>query len=60
MRIAIDAMGGDYAPAESIKGTLKVLLCIPRELILIGKWYFCNLICQALRLLNRFSFQRGL
>ncbi|MHB8124215.1 MAG: phosphate acyltransferase PlsX [Desulfitobacteriaceae bacterium] len=38
MRIAVDAMGGDYAPAEIIKGTLKAAAIYPHlELILIGK-----------------------
>src|SRR5665647_556865 len=38
MRIAVDAMGGDYAPEEIIKGTLMAATTWPDvQLILVGK-----------------------
>ncbi|MFZ3101657.1 MAG: phosphate acyltransferase PlsX [Desulfitobacteriaceae bacterium] len=38
MRIAVDTMGGDYAPAEIIKGALKAAALYPQlELVLVGK-----------------------
>lgn len=39
MKIAIDAMGGDYAPEEIVKGTLRAVNAYPQvELILVGKY----------------------
>ncbi|OGC12440.1 phosphate acyltransferase [candidate division WOR-1 bacterium RIFOXYA12_FULL_52_29] len=37
MRIAIDAMGGDFAPSEIVKGAVQASLELPVELILVGK-----------------------
>ncbi|MGM0369756.1 MAG: phosphate acyltransferase PlsX [Bacillota bacterium] len=37
MKIAIDAMGGDYAPQEIVKGTLKASQDVAAELILVGQ-----------------------
>ena len=37
IRIAIDAMGGDFAPAEIVKGAVQASLELPVELILVGK-----------------------
>ncbi|MGB9809873.1 MAG: phosphate--acyl-ACP acyltransferase, partial [Caldanaerobacter sp.] len=38
MRLAVDAMGGDYAPDEVIKGSLKALNEFKDiEIFLIGK-----------------------
>lgn len=38
MRIALDAMGGDYAPGEIIKGAVKAAQAYPRmEIILVGQ-----------------------
>lgn len=37
MKIAIDAMGGDYAPTEIVKGTVEAAIAAPQlELILVG------------------------
>ncbi|RLD99416.1 MAG: phosphate acyltransferase PlsX [Aquificota bacterium] len=36
MRIAVDAMGGDYAPREVIKGALEAVSKCPCEVILVG------------------------
>lgn len=37
MRIAVDAMGGDYAPAEVVAGAIQAARQEPFELILVGK-----------------------
>jgi len=37
IRIAIDAMGGDFAPSEIVKGAVQASLELPVELILVGK-----------------------
>ncbi len=38
MRIAVDAMGGDYAPSEIIKGALRAAVVYPTmEIILVGQ-----------------------
>ncbi len=37
MKIAIDAMGGDYAPTEIVKGTVETAIAAPElELVLVG------------------------
>lgn len=36
IRIAIDAMGGDFAPEEVIKGTVEATLELPVHLVLVG------------------------
>ena len=38
MKIALDAMGGDFAPTAVIKGAVEALSCTPKnvELILLG------------------------
>ena len=47
MRIAIDAMGGDHAPSEIIKGAVEAAALCPHEIILIGNE---DRICQELSL----------
>ncbi|MGB9612880.1 MAG: phosphate acyltransferase PlsX [Candidatus Margulisiibacteriota bacterium] len=37
MRIAVDAMGGDLAPTETVKGAVAASLDLPIEVILVGK-----------------------
>lgn len=37
MRIAIDAMGGDHAPVETVKGAIEALNEVQGKMILIGK-----------------------
>ena len=37
VRIALDAMGGDFAPAELIKGALQAAIEFPVEIVLVGK-----------------------
>ena len=37
MRIILDGMGGDHAPAEIVKGAVQAAELIPHELILVGK-----------------------
>ena len=34
--IAVDAMGGDYAPGEIVKGSVEAVLCDDIEVILVG------------------------
>lgn len=36
MKLAIDAMGGDHAPAETVKGGIEALGVISSEIVLIG------------------------
>lgn len=36
IRIAVDAMGGDYAPAETVKGSIQACLEYPIKVILVG------------------------
>ncbi len=36
MRLAIDAMGGDHAPAEPVKGGIEALKIISSDIVLIG------------------------
>ncbi|MGB9808067.1 MAG: phosphate acyltransferase PlsX [Thermosulfidibacteraceae bacterium] len=36
MRIALDAMGGDYAPTQIIKGAIRALEKVGHEIILVG------------------------
>lgn len=36
MKLAIDAMGGDHAPAETVKGGIEALGAISSEIVLIG------------------------
>lgn len=37
MRIILDGMGGDHAPAEIVKGAVQAAELIPHELVLVGK-----------------------
>ena len=37
MRIILDGMGGDHAPAEIVKGAVEAAALIPHELVLVGK-----------------------
>lgn len=37
IRIALDAMGGDYAPQETVKGAVEACREIPLEVILVGE-----------------------
>lgn len=37
IRIAIDAMGGDFAPKEIVKGTVAASLELPAEILLVGE-----------------------
>jgi glycerol-3-phosphate acyltransferase PlsX len=39
MRIAVDAMGGDYAPSEIIKGAVSAARELDYEIILVGEEY---------------------
>lgn len=60
MRIAIDAMGGDYAPAEIVKGTLRAAAVYPQlELILIGKKELLQPYLSNVRLPASISFQEA-
>jgi glycerol-3-phosphate acyltransferase PlsX len=36
MRIAVDAMGGDHAPREIVRGAIDYALSSPDEVILVG------------------------
>ena len=36
MKIAVDAMGGDYAPEQIVKGTLQAVKKYPCEIVLVG------------------------
>ncbi len=36
MRIALDAMGGDFAPSETVKGALEALELVSHKIILVG------------------------
>ncbi|BAT72118.1 glycerol-3-phosphate acyltransferase PlsX [Thermosulfidibacter takaii ABI70S6] len=36
MRIALDAMGGDYAPSETVKGAIQALKLVTHKIILVG------------------------
>ena len=36
VRVAVDAMGGDYAPAETVKGAVQALRSVSAELLLVG------------------------
>ena len=36
MKIALDAMGGDNAPAEIVKGALDAVCKFPCEIVLVG------------------------
>lgn len=60
MKIAIDAMGGDYAPAEIIKGTLKAAAVYPHlELILIGKMELMQPYLSGITIPESISFQEA-
>jgi glycerol-3-phosphate acyltransferase PlsX len=60
MRIAIDAMGGDYAPAEIINGTLKAAAMYPHlELILIGKMELMQPCLANVKIPDSISFQEA-
>ncbi|HWQ89425.1 MAG TPA: phosphate acyltransferase PlsX [Desulfitobacteriaceae bacterium] len=60
MKIAIDAMGGDYAPAEIVKGTLKAAAAYPQlELILIGKKELLQPYLSNVRLPASISFHEA-
>ena len=39
MRTALDAMGGDFAPVEIVKGAVEALECLPAEdeIVLVGR-----------------------
>jgi len=37
MRIAVDAMGGDYAPREIVQGALAAVRELPVDIVLVGK-----------------------
>ncbi len=51
MRTALDAMGGDYAPVEVVKGAVEALECLPAEdeIVLVGQQ---ELILQQLQSLG--------
>ena len=36
VRVAVDAMGGDFAPAETVKGAVQALRSVNAELLLVG------------------------
>ena len=36
VRVALDAMGGDFAPAETVKGAIQALRTVNAELLLVG------------------------
>lgn len=36
MKIAVDAMGGDYAPKQIVKGALRAARVVPCEIVLVG------------------------
>ena len=36
MRIAVDAMGGDFAPREVVRGAIDYALASPDQVILVG------------------------
>ncbi len=36
VRVAVDAMGGDFAPEETVKGAIRALASVNAELILVG------------------------
>lgn len=36
MKIAVDAMGGDYAPQEVVKGAVDAVICHGMEVVLVG------------------------
>lgn len=60
MRIAVDAMGGDYAPAEIIKGTLKAAALYPQlELILVGKKELLQPYLPSVEIPASISFQEA-
>ena len=46
MKIAIDAMGGDYAPNEIVKGAIKAVECIDADLILVGNEKKIRALCE--------------
>ena len=50
IRIALDAMGGDYAPEEMIKGALMANRELPVEVILVGKAEVLNETLKKLKL----------
>ncbi len=37
MKIAIDAMGGDFAPGEIVRGSVEAVTAFPVEIILVGR-----------------------
>jgi glycerol-3-phosphate acyltransferase PlsX len=60
MRIAVDAMGGDYAPEEIIKGTLKAAAAYPQvKLILTGKKELLQPYLSNVRIPVTVSFQEA-
>ena len=36
VRVAVDTMGGDYAPAETVRGAVQALRAVSAELLLVG------------------------
>ena len=46
MKIAVDAMGGDYAPDEIVKGAVKAAKCIDADLILVGNEKKIRTLCE--------------
>ncbi len=55
MRIALDAMGGDFAPSETVKGALEALGLVSHKIILVGDQ---EILQQELRRLGAEGEQR--
>ncbi|MCS7233234.1 MAG: phosphate acyltransferase PlsX [Synergistetes bacterium] len=53
MRIALDAMGGDYAPEETVKGAVMAARELNEEIILVGDEPLIE------ETLNRLGFEKG-
>ncbi len=53
MRIAVDAMGGDHAPVEVIKGCIEAAKLIPHEICLVGDE------ARILEELGKYEYNRG-
>ncbi len=53
MKIAVDAMGGDYAPKEIIKGALEALQDIEEDIVLIGDKKEINKFLKGYEFLDR-------
>ena len=37
MKIVLDGMGGDYAPAETVKGAVEAAALINHDIYIVGK-----------------------